>query len=83
MLQVPTRALERPQAPDARMPQGTPTMRAFKAVCFDLDNTLWDVLPVIMRAEQVMYDFLGQRYPRVVAAMSIEAMREARARVAG
>ncbi len=38
-----------------------------RAICFDLDNTLWDVWPVIMRAEQKMYDFLAQRYPRVVA----------------
>ena len=37
-------------------------------ICFDLDNTLWDVWPVIVRAEQAMYDFLAQRYPRVVAA---------------
>lgn len=59
-----------------------PAIDSIRAVCFDLDNTLWDVLPVIMRAEQAMYDFLGQRYPRVVAAMSIQAMREARARVA-
>ena len=59
-----------------------PAINSIRAVCFDLDNTLWEVLPVIMRAERAMYDFLGQRYPRVVAAMSIEAMREARARVA-
>ncbi|HEY4369756.1 MAG TPA: HAD family hydrolase [Steroidobacteraceae bacterium] len=57
-------------------------MKAIRAICFDLDNTLWDVWPVILRAEQVMYDFLTQRYPRVVAGMTIEAMREARARVA-
>jgi putative hydrolase of the HAD superfamily len=57
-------------------------MKQIRAICFDLDNTLWDVWPVIMRAEQAVYDFLGQRYPRVVAGMTIEAMREARARVA-
>ena len=49
-----------------------------RAICFDLDNTLWDVWPVIMRAEQKMYDFLSQRYPRVVANMTIEMMRKAR-----
>lgn len=49
-----------------------------RAICFDLDNTLWDVWPVIMRAEQKMYDFLAQRYPRVVAKMTIEMMRTAR-----
>lgn len=49
-----------------------------RAVCFDLDNTLWDVWPVIRRAEQAMYDLLAQRYPRVVASLTVEAMREAR-----
>ncbi|HKR42445.1 MAG TPA: HAD family hydrolase [Paraburkholderia sp.] len=53
-----------------------------RAICFDLDNTLWDVWPVIMRAEQKMYDFLAQRYPRVVARMTIEMMRTAREQTA-
>lgn len=53
-----------------------------RAICFDLDNTLWDVWPVIMRAEQKMYDFLAQRYPRVVAKMTIEMMRSAREQTA-
>jgi 2-haloalkanoic acid dehalogenase type II len=53
-----------------------------RAICFDLDNTLWDVWPVIMRAEQRMYDFLAQRYPRVVASMTLEMMRTAREQTA-
>jgi FMN hydrolase / 5-amino-6-(5-phospho-D-ribitylamino)uracil phosphatase len=53
-----------------------------RAICFDLDNTLWDVWPVIMRAEQKMYDFLAQRYPRVVANVTIEMMRAAREQTA-
>jgi FMN hydrolase / 5-amino-6-(5-phospho-D-ribitylamino)uracil phosphatase len=53
-----------------------------RAICFDLDNTLWDVWPVIMRAEQKMYDFLAQRYPRVVASMTLEMMRTAREQTA-
>lgn len=36
-----------------------------RAVCFDLDNTLWDVWPVIRRAEQAMYDLLALRYPQI------------------
>jgi FMN hydrolase / 5-amino-6-(5-phospho-D-ribitylamino)uracil phosphatase len=51
---------------------------AVRAICFDLDNTLWDVWPVIKRAEQAMYDFLALRYPRVTAAMTVEAIRKAR-----
>jgi 2-haloalkanoic acid dehalogenase type II len=53
-----------------------------RAICFDLDNTLWDVWPVIVRAEQAMYDFLAQRYPRVVASMTLELMRSAREQTA-
>lgn len=53
-----------------------------RAICFDLDNTLWDVWPVIMRAEQRMYDFLAARYPRVVASMTLEMMRAAREQTA-
>jgi putative hydrolase of the HAD superfamily len=52
-----------------------------RAICFDLDNTLWDVWPVIMRAEQAMYDFLAARYPKTVANLTLEALREARARI--
>ena len=53
-----------------------------RAICFDLDNTLWDVWPVIVRAEQKMYDFLAQRYPRVVATMTLQMMRSAREQTA-
>jgi putative hydrolase of the HAD superfamily len=49
-----------------------------RAICFDLDNTLWDVWPVIRNAEQAMYEYLAERYPRVVATLTIEAMRKAR-----
>jgi putative hydrolase of the HAD superfamily len=53
-----------------------------RAICFDLDNTLWDVWPVIIRAEQRLYDFLAQRYPRVVSSMTLEMMRKAREQTA-
>src|SRR5690242_7911389 len=57
-------------------------MRHITAICFDLDNTLWDVWPVILRAEQVMYAFLQERYPRITAQHSIESLRAERERVA-
>jgi putative hydrolase of the HAD superfamily len=57
-------------------------MRAVQAVIFDLDNTLWDVGPVILRAEHAMLRFLGQRYPRVMERHSLESMRDVRARMA-
>ena len=57
------------------------TSQRIRAICFDLDNTLWDVWPVIMRAEQAMYDFLADRYPKAVANVTLEALRDARAQV--
>jgi putative hydrolase of the HAD superfamily len=53
-----------------------------RAICFDLDNTLWDVWPVILRAEKSMYDFLAARYPKTVANLTTEALRDARNQVA-
>jgi FMN hydrolase / 5-amino-6-(5-phospho-D-ribitylamino)uracil phosphatase len=57
-------------------------MRSIRAICFDLDNTLWDVWPVIRRAEQAMYDYLVERYPKLAAAHTVETLREARERTA-
>jgi FMN hydrolase / 5-amino-6-(5-phospho-D-ribitylamino)uracil phosphatase len=57
-------------------------MHRVTTIIFDLDNTLWDVWPVIVRAEQEMYGFLAERYPRVTAKYSVEALRSERERVA-
>jgi putative hydrolase of the HAD superfamily len=53
-----------------------------RAICFDLDNTLWDVWPVIVRAERAMHEFLVERYPKTVANLTVEALREVRQEVA-
>ena len=53
-------------------------LSSVRAICFDLDNTFWDVMPVIERAEAAMYDFLARKYPRVTAAMTVEMLRKAR-----
>jgi putative hydrolase of the HAD superfamily len=57
-------------------------MREVQAVIFDLDNTLWDVGPVILRAEHAMAEFLARHYPRVVERHTLESMRDLRARTA-
>jgi len=49
-----------------------------RALAFDLDNTLWDVEPVIERAERRLHDWLGAHYPRITETFSLEAMRTAR-----
>ena len=35
----------------------------FKVVAFDLDDTLWHVHPVIVRAEQVLKEWLNESLP--------------------
>jgi putative hydrolase of the HAD superfamily len=43
---------------------------AVRAICFDLDNTLWEIEPVLMRAERILADWLERRYPNIPAAFS-------------
>jgi putative hydrolase of the HAD superfamily len=57
-------------------------MRDLQAVIFDLDDTLWEVGPVIVRAEHAMLDFLAERYPRVLELHTLDSMRDVRARMA-
>ena len=38
---------------------------AIRAIAFDLDNTLWEIEPVLNRAERILADWLGRRYPRI------------------
>ena len=52
-------------------------MGSVQAIIFDLDNTLWDVGPVILRAEHALLDFLRDRYPRVTSATTCDSMRGA------
>jgi putative hydrolase of the HAD superfamily len=51
---------------------------ALRAICFDLDNTLWDVEPVIMRAEVEMHAWLASHYPDLAGRYSVAEMRAAR-----
>ncbi|MBV8876132.1 MAG: HAD-IA family hydrolase [Gammaproteobacteria bacterium] len=51
-----------------------------RAIAFDLDNTLWDVEPVLERAEQCLAAWLQQHCPRM--ARSRAEMRAAREQLA-
>ncbi len=59
-----------------------PALGDLRAVAFDLDNTLWDVVPVIVRAEQCLQDWLREHCPRITERVSVEQMRAARERLA-
>ncbi len=51
---------------------------AIRAICFDLDNTLWDVGPVLSRADRILADWLAARYPRIPERFPPEAMQAVR-----
>jgi putative hydrolase of the HAD superfamily len=52
---------------------------AIRAICFDLDNTLWEIEPVLNRAERILADWLGRRYPRIPLRFTPAGMLEVRA----
>ncbi len=57
-------------------------MREVRAICFDLDGTLWDVRRVLARAEQAVSDFLAHRYPEFGASHPLETRLAARLELA-
>lgn len=52
---------------------------AIRAICFDLDNTLWEIEPVLMRAERILADWLKARYPLIPERFSAAEVLEVRA----
>lgn len=40
-------------------------LQTINAITFDLDDTLWAIGPVIARAERVLWEWFGERYPRI------------------
>src|SRR6185295_18964477 len=61
------------------MKTGTHGFGAVRAICFDLDNTLWEIGPVLERAERILSDWLRARYPRIPERFPPARMLEARA----
>ena len=49
-----------------------------KAVLFDLDDTLWSIMPVIAQAEIVLHDWLAAHAPAVAERFSIDVLRQQR-----
>lgn len=53
-------------------------MRPIQAILFDLDDTLWPIVPVIMRAEAVLFDWLAVHAPEVARRHTIDSLRTQR-----
>jgi putative hydrolase of the HAD superfamily len=54
------------------------SVRRIKLLTFDLDNTLWDVEPALIRAEQAQHQWLNEHRPRVTQRFSPLQIREYR-----
>jgi putative hydrolase of the HAD superfamily len=54
-------------------------MPTLRLVCFDLDNTLWHVEPVLVRAERETWDWLVAREPRLSIPFDAAWVRDKRA----
>jgi putative hydrolase of the HAD superfamily len=54
------------------------TDHAIRLLTFDLDDTLWDFAPALLRAEDVTYRWLQQRVPELCARHSIDTLRTIR-----
>jgi putative hydrolase of the HAD superfamily len=52
---------------------------AVRAICFDLDDTLWEIEPVLLRAERILAYLLVRRYPRIAAAFTPADVQRIRA----
>lgn len=57
-------------------------MKNIQAVCLDLDDTLWDLRPVIPRAERILYDWYRCNYPQVTACFGPAEVLALRERIA-
>ena len=55
-----------------------PAKPAIRGLLFDLDDTLWPIVPVIVRAESLLFDWLRVHAPAVPARFSIASLRERR-----
>jgi len=43
-------------------------------ITFDLDDTLWECFPVIVRAEQVFFEWLESNYPSIAKDFDVESL---------
>ena len=57
-------------------------MDQIRAITLDLDDTLWEVGPVIRRAESELWDWLGEHYPAIGERYTADAAIELRRQIA-
>jgi putative hydrolase of the HAD superfamily len=52
-----------------------------RTITLDLDDTLWAIHPVIRRAEERLYAWMGENYPRITEQFAPEDLMEVRSAV--
>ncbi len=57
-------------------------MQDIRTITVDLDDTLWAIDPVIVRAEKALYAWLQEKYPRVTDRFSPEKLQHMRENIA-
>lgn len=57
------------------------TMNGIRTITIDLDDTLWEIHPVIRRAEERLYAWLSQHYPRITELFAPADIVEVRKQV--
>lgn len=45
-------------------------MNGIRTITLDLDDTLWAITPVIVRAEKALYEWLSEHYPKITELFS-------------
>jgi HAD superfamily hydrolase (TIGR01509 family) len=61
--------------------RGGQHVNGIRTITLDLDDTLWEIMPVIRRAEARLQEWLAERYPRIVEMHQPEDIVELRAQV--
>jgi FMN phosphatase YigB (HAD superfamily) len=73
-----TAAAAATSAAAAAAPPSLPRGDEIDAISLDLDDTLWPVVPALIKAEQAMHDWLLERAPATAAICSTDRLKEIR-----
>jgi putative hydrolase of the HAD superfamily len=56
-------------------------VNSIRTITLDLDDTLWEIHPVIRRAEQRLFEWLGENFPRITQMYTPLDLREVRSEI--
>lgn len=59
-------------------PPPSPDLSGIRAVCFDLDDTFWEVRPVLVRAEARVAEFIATHHPALALHLTAGSVYDTR-----